>query len=243
MATPKWTEERTNLLVSLAGSVSPVTTETVETAAVDLETSTRSVASKLRKMGFEVQSAAQAHSSKYTPEQEEAIRTFVTDASGDYTYAQIGEAFGVSAKSIQGKILSMELTSHVKPTPKAEVVRSFTDADEVKFVKMANDNASIEDIAAALGRELPSVRGKALSLLRSGDIASIPKQSVSTAKAKVDPFEELGDISVMTVEAIAEALGKSTRGVKTMLTRRELVASDYDGAAKATKAASKTEAE
>jgi len=40
----------------------------------------------------------------------------------------------------------------------------------------------------------------------------------------------------MTVEAIAEAIGKTARGVKTMLTRRGLTASDYDGAAKAAKA-------
>ena len=41
----------------------------------------------------------------------------------------------------------------------------------------------------------------------------------------------------MTVEAIAETIGKTARGVKTMLTRRGLVASDYDGAAKKEKAA------
>ena len=37
-------------------------------------------------------------------------------------------------------------------------------------------------------------------------------------------------------EAIAEEIGKTTRGVKTMLTRRGLTAADYDGAAKAAKA-------
>ena len=31
----------------------------------------------------------------------------------------------------------------------------------------------------------------------------------------------------MTVEEIAEAIGKTARGVKTMLTRRGLVAKDY----------------
>ena len=49
---------------------------------------------------------------------------------------------------------------------------------------------------------------------------------------------DLGDISEMTVDSIAEAIGKTARGVKTMLTRRGLVASDYDGAAKKDKAAS-----
>ncbi len=48
----------------------------------------------------------------------------------------------------------------------------------------------------------------------------------------------MADLSVgdMTVEAIAEAIGKTARGVKTMLTRRGLTASDYDGAAKKEKA-------
>ena len=50
-------------------------------------------------------------------------------------------------------------------------------------------------------------------------------------------MSDLGDISGMTVEAIAEAIGKTARGVKTMLTRRGLSAADYDGAAKAAKAA------
>jgi len=42
----------------------------------------------------------------------------------------------------------------------------------------------------------------------------------------------------MTVDAIAESIGKTARGVKTMLTRRGLTASDYDGAAKSAKASS-----
>ena len=41
----------------------------------------------------------------------------------------------------------------------------------------------------------------------------------------------------LNLKAIAEAIGKTARGVKTMLTRRGLSAADYDGAAKAAKAA------
>jgi hypothetical protein len=36
----------------------------------------------------------------------------------------------------------------------------------------------------------------------------------------------------MTVESIADTIGKTVRGVKTMLTRRGLQSSDYNGAAK-----------
>ena len=41
--------------------------------------------------------------------------------------------------------------------------------------------------------------------------------------------------TIQRVEAIAENIGKTARGVKTMLTRRGLTAADYDGAAKAAK--------
>ena len=52
-----------------------------------------------------------------------------------------------------------------------------------------------------------------------------------------DSFEALGDVSGLTVAEIAEKTGKTERGVKTMLTRRAVTAKDYDGAAKAKKAA------
>jgi len=100
---------------------------------------------------------------------------------------------------------------------------------------MVNDGAFVEAIAEAMGRSVNSVRGKALSLLRSGDIQAIPRQENTKGASNVDPLADL-DVSGMTVEAIAEAIGKTARGVKTMLTRRGLTASDYDGAAKAAKA-------
>jgi len=240
MALPKWTDERTAQLTSMVGDESPVSQETVAEAADRLDTSTRSVSSKLRKMGYDVELASTRASKSFSPEQEATLSAFVSDNSGEYTYAQIAEHFeggAFSAKSIQGKILSMELTAHVKPTPKVETVKSYTDAEEATFVKMVNDGAFVEQIADALNRTVNSIRGKALSLLRSGDIDAIPRQETTKGSSRVDPLEELGDISAMTVEAIAETIGKTARGVKTMLTRRGLVASDYDGAAKKEKAA------
>ena len=76
---------------------------------------------------------------------------------------------------------------------------------------------------------------KLLACLRSGDINAIPKQEVTKGASKEDPLADLS-VGDMTVEAIAEAIGKTARGVKTMLTRRGLTASDYDGAAKKEKA-------
>lgn len=243
-ALPKWTDERTATLTNLVGSESPVSAATVAKAAEVLETSTRSVASKLRKLDYEVASVATVSVKAYSPVQEEALRAFVTAKSGEYTYAQIANAFeggAFSAKSIQGKILSMDLTAHVKATPKVEVAKTYTDEEEATFVEMAAAGAFIEAIAAKLGKEVNSVRGKALSLLRAERITSIPKLEKSTAVSKTDALEALGDVSGMTVEAIATAIEKTPRGVKTMLTKRGIKVADYDGAAKKEKAAASAE--
>jgi hypothetical protein len=239
MALPKWTDERTAQLTSFIGDESPVSQASVAEAADQLETSTRSVSSKLRKMGYEVELAANAGGKSFSEDQAATLSAFVEDNSGQYTYAQIAELFedgAYTAKSIQGKILSMELTGHVKPAPKVEAVRTYSDSEEATFVQMVNDGAFVEAIADALGRTVNSVRGKALSLLRSGQIAAIPKQEHTKGTDKADPLADI-DVAGMTVEAIAETIGKTARGVKTMLTRRGLSAADYDGAAKAAKAA------
>ena len=239
MALPKWTDERTQQLVDFVGNESPVSQAMVADAADELETSVRSVSSKLRKMGYDVELASANASKSFSDEQEATLSNFVTDNSGVYTYAEIASNFeggAFSAKSIQGKILSMELTEHVKPAPKVESVRTYTPEEEATFVSMVNDGAFVEAIAEALGRSVNSVRGKALSLLRSGDIGAIPRQEFTLSSSKEDPLAGLGDVSSMTVETIADAIGKTARGVKTMLTRRGLCAADYDGASKKEKA-------
>ena len=239
MALPKWTDERTAELTSFVGTESPVSQETVAEAADRLETSTRSVSSKLRKMGFEVELASARASKSFSESQEATLVSFLESNSGEYTYAQIADHFeggAFSAKQLQGKILSMELTDHVKPAPKVESVKTYSADEEATFISMVNDGAFVEAIAEALGRSVNSVRGKALSLLRSGDINAIPRQETTKGTSKADPFEDIADIASMTVEQIAETIGKTARGVKTMLTRRGLVAADYDGAAKKEKA-------
>ena len=234
MALPKWTDERTQQLTDFVGSESPISQSTVASAADELETSTRSVSSKLRKMGFDVELASASASKSFSDEQEATLQAFVTDNSGSYTYAEIASNFdggSFSAKSIQGKILSMELTSHVKPAPKVETVRTYTPEEEGTFVSMVNDGSFVEEIADALGKSVNSIRGKALSLLRSGEINAIPKQKETKGSSKADVLADV-DVASHTVEEIADQIGKIVRGVKTMLTRRGLQCSDYNGAAK-----------
>jgi hypothetical protein len=235
MALPKWTDERTAELQAFVGNEAPITQDTVAEAADRLETSTRSISSKLRKLGYDVELAAARAGRSFSPEQEATLAEFVTSNSGEYTYAQIAEHFeggAFSSKSIQGKILSMELTDHVKPAPKVEAIRTYTEAEEATFIKMVKAGNFVEEIAEKLNRNVNSIRGKALSLLRAGAIEAIPRQEHTKGAAKEDPLADLGDIAKMTVEEIAEAIGKTARGVKTMLTRRGLAASDYDGVSK-----------
>jgi len=229
---PKWNDERAETLTNMVGDESPVSQDTVAECATELETTTRSISSKLRKMGYEVETVSQAHKKTFSQEQEDELRTFIEDNEGTYTYAEIaahvlGDAS--KARSVQGKMLSMDMTSYAKPSPKAEVTKVYSEEQEATFEKMANEGAYLEDIAAALGKELNSVRGKALSMLRSHGI-EMPKQKESHSKVGPDPIEALEDISSMTVEEIAEAIDKTVRGVKVILTSRGIDAADYKGA-------------
>lgn len=233
---PKWNEERTNKLIAAVGDETPVTRSTVDEVAKELETSTRSISSKLRKLGFEVEPATAAPKA-FSDEVTAALKDFVLSNSGQYTYAEIAANFpgGYTPKAIQGKILSMELTSNVKETPKAVTPKTYTDEEEALVLRLIREGKFVEEIADAVGKNVQSVRGKALSLQRAGVIESMPKQRDVKGPA-VDPIAALGDVSELTVEEIAEKIGKTPRGVKTMLTHRRLRVADYDGAAKAEKA-------
>jgi hypothetical protein len=183
-----WNEEREAQLLAAVGNERPVAQETVAKAAEELDVSTRSASAKLRKMGVEVEKVG-PRARKYSEEEEVALENFLNDNAGKYTYAEIAQAFAggkFTAKQIQGKVLSMELTDAVKPTPKPETKKTYTDEEEAVFVKLANGGAFLEDIA-----------------------------------------EALGDISGMTVDEIAEATGKTARGIRTIITRRGLECADY----------------
>jgi hypothetical protein len=243
--TKKWNDETVATLLTLVGSASPVSASTVEQAATTLGFSVRSVASKLRQLDLEVASLAKEKVSTFTAEETVALTEFVTANQGNLTYKEIAETFPgeFSAKQIQGKLLALELTSMVKPTEKVEVARTYTPAEEATFISMAKAGKFIEEIAVVLGKTVPSVRGKALSLTRNGAIDKIPAQKESHAKDAVDAVAALGAaITGMTVEAIAKAVDKTERGIRTLLTRRGITVADYDGASKKAKAEAKAAA-
>jgi hypothetical protein len=241
----KWNDEAVATLMGIVGNESPVSAATVLKASDALDVSTRSVASKLRQMDIEVASLAKEKTSTFTQEEGDSLAAFVNANAGKFTYKEIAEQFPgeFSPKQIQGKLLALEMTDKVKPTEKVEVARSYSEAEEATFIKMANAGKFIEEIAVALGKEVPSVRGKALSLTRNGQINEIPKQKESHAKDVVDAVAALGEaVKTMTVAAIAVAVDKTERGVRTLLTRRGIKVADYDGAAKKAKAQAKADA-
>jgi len=239
----KWSDETVAQLLSIAGTANPVSVSLVEQAAEALGVTVRSVASKLRQLDREVASMAKEKVSAFTPEQGEALQAFVGRNAGEMTYKDIAENFQggtFSAKQIQGKLLALELTGSVKPAEKVEAARTYSEAEETTFIKMAQAGKFIEEIAVTLGKSIPSVRGKALSLTRKNQIDKIPAQKDSHAKNTVDPVVALGAaIATMTVAEIALAVDKTERGLKTLLTRRGIAVKDYDGAAKKAKAEAK----
>lgn len=239
-----WNEDRVNELTAAIDAAEEVTVDAVASLAERLETTTRSIGAKLRSLGYRVQKASDARVSAWSEDATDELRAFVERNVGKYTYAEIAASFRngeFTTKEVQGKILSLELTNAVKKTEKPASAKVYSDEEEATLISMANKGASLEDIAAALGKELNSVRGKALSISRSIEGFTIPKQAKSYAKdPEVDPYDALGaSISGLTVEEIAEKTGKTVRGVKTALTRRGISAANYDGAKKAAKNAEK----
>ena len=226
-----WTKEREVTLLEAVGVERPVSQGTAATAAEVLEVSTRSVSAKLRKMGVEVEKAG-PRARKFSDEQEAALVSFLDNNTGAFTYAEIASQFSdgeFSSKQIQGKVLSLELTDAVKATPKKESVKTYSDEEEATFVAMATAGKFLEEIAEALNKTLPSVRGKALSLNRTQGL-DIPKQRESHANTKVDVIADLiesGKIADLSVNEIAELSGKTPRGVRTIITRRDSACADY----------------
>ena len=230
-----WNEDKEKELLAAVGKARPVSQATVATAAEALEVSTRSVSAKLRKMGHEVDKVG-PRGKVFSDEEEAALVKFLNGNVGKFTYAEIAEKFAsgkFSSKQVQGKILSLELTDAVKPTPKKESVKTYSDAEEIVFVKMAKAGKFLEEIAEALNKSLASVRGKALSLTRTKTLDGIPTQRETHAANKVDPIDALGDLSEMTVAEIAEKTGKTVRGIKTIITRRGKACKDYKAKVKA----------
>lgn len=216
----EYTEEMVDRMHEAVGS--GITEETIESLMSEFDFPRRSVTAKLRKLGYDVPKKPGA-APVFSAEQTEALAQFLQDNSGEMTAEEIAAAFGdgsFTARQINGKALSLEMTNHIKPAEKKVTPRTYTDAEEAKIVNMVEAGKYLEEIADAMGRPVNSIRGKLLSMGLKA-----PQRDKKGAKA--DPYEGIEDMLDQTVEQIAAQFDKTVRGVKTVLTRRGLSCADY----------------
>ena len=125
-----------------------------------------------------------------------------------------------TARQINGKALSLEMTQHIKPAEKKVAPKSYTAEEEALIRQLVGNGAHLEDIAAKLNKPVNSVRGKLLSM----ELKAPQRDKKAT---KTDPYEGIEEMADKTVAEIAAHFGKTERGVRTVLTRRKMACADY----------------
>ena len=203
-------------------AASGVTEDIIESLVDEFEFPRRSVTAKLRKLGYDVPKKPGA-APVFSADETEALAKFLEDNSGVHTADEIAATFADSkftSRQINGKALSLEMTSHIKPAEKKVTPKSYTAEEEGQISSMVEDGAFLEDIADAVGKTVNSVRGKLLSM----GLRAVQRDKKTS---KSDPYEGIEDMLEQTVEEIADHFDKTVRGVKTVLTRRGLACADY----------------
>lgn len=199
-----------------------VTEDIIESLCDEFEFPRRSVTAKLRKLGYDVPKKPGA-APVFTADETDALAAYLEASSGSKTAEDIAADFmdgKFTARQINGKALSLEMTSHIKPAEKKVTPKTYSVEEEGKIAAMVEDGAFLEDIADAVGKTANSVRGKLLSM-------GLKAEQKEKKGAKADPYEGIEDMLDQTVEQIAENFDKTVRGVKTVLTRRRLSCADY----------------
>lgn len=221
MAKFEYTEEMVARMESVCAN--GVTEEIVEQLCAEFEFPRRSVTAKLRKQGFDVPHKPKA-APTFTEAETEELREFLEANEGTHTAEEIAEQIAggkFTARQINGKALSLELTGAIKPADKKVAPRTYTAAEEARIAELVEGGAFIEDIAAELDKTVPQIRGKLLSMKLTA-----PQRDKKAAKT--DAYEGIEEMAAnSTVAELAAHFDKSERGVKTVLSRRKLSAKDY----------------
>ena len=215
-----YTDEMVARMESAASS--EVNEALIQELCDEFEFPRRSVTAKLRKLGFEVPKKPGA-APVFSAEETEALSSFLSDNSGVHTAEEIAETFAdgqFTARQINGKALSLEMTQHIKPAEKKVTPKTYTADEESIISSMVEGESYLEEIAEAVGKTVASVRGKLLSMGLKA-----PQRDKKASKS--DPYEGIDGLTDQTVEQLADHFGKTVRGVKTVLTRRGLSAADY----------------
>ena len=216
----EYTEDMVTRMHDVAGS--GVTEEIIESLMGEFDFPRRSVTAKLRKLGYDVPKKPGA-APVFSADETDDLASFLESNSGNLTAEEISQQFAggkFTARQINGKALSLEMTGHVKPAEKKVTPRTYSEEEESKISDMVEGGSYLEEIADAMGRSVNSIRGKLLSMGLKA-----PQRDKKDSKA--DPYAGIEDMLDQTVEEIAEAFDKTVRGVKTVLTRRGLACADY----------------
>ena len=216
----EYTEDMVTRMHDVAGS--GVTEEIIESLMEEFDFPRRSVTAKLRKLGYDVPKKPGA-APVFSADETDELASFLESNSGNLTAEEISQQFAggkFTARQINGKALSLEMTGHVKPAEKKVTPRTYSEEEESKISDMVEGGSYLEEIADAMNRSVNSIRGKLLSMGLKA-----PQRDKKDSKA--DPYAGIEDMLDQTVEEIAEAFDKTVRGVKTVLTRRGLACADY----------------
>lgn len=198
---------------------------TIESLMAEFDFPRRSVTAKLRKLGYDVPKKP-GEAPKFSADESAELTAYLNDNEGEFTAEEIAAHFSeewnreITARQINGKVLSLELTGAVKPAEKKVAPRTYTEAEEAKITSMVSAGKFLEEIAEAVGRELSSVRGKLLSM----GLKAVQRDKKAT---KTDAFAGIEEMLDKKVEELAAHFDKTVRGVKTVLTRRGLSCADY----------------
>jgi len=232
----KWSEERVSELVN---KVDPqvqdgvVPYSVIASVATEMEVDPRGVGAKLRGMGYATQKKSDINTKSFSEEDKEEIVTFLEENPGQYTYAEIAAAVLGGEKTtsqIRGKILSLKMTDKVKPSDKKVYQSSFTDDQQEQLIDLVNQGLYIEEISEKLGLTQNQIRGKCLSLRNKEYISAIPpkRDKAAPTSKKGGMFAGLEEeLSSLTLEELAERVGKVQQVVKSSLTRAGLSCADY----------------
>lgn len=216
----EYTEDMVNHMHE--ASANGITEEIIESLMSEFEFPRRSVTAKLRKLGYDVPKKP-GNAPVFSADETEALAEFLQNNSGDMTAEDIAGTFAdgkFTARQINGKALSLEMTNHIKPADKKVTPRTYTEAEEEQIASLVEAGKYLEEIADAMGRPVNSIRGKLLSM-------SLKAPQRDKKGAKSDPYAGIEDMLDQTVEQLAEQFDKTVRGVKTVLTRRGLSCADY----------------
>jgi predicted transcriptional regulator len=184
--------------------------------------SERSLASKMRHMGFKIEKKAGKVTAKSYTEAEEAKIRELAMKEGVWM-EDIADALGRDTKSIGGKLISMGIYGIKKKNKKVnDTPKMFSAEDEATILEMidANKVVYIEDLADALGKSVKQVRGK----LAGMRIKGVKTRNKKAPKAKIYTDEVIAEIKEelskgKSLEDIAKARGLNERGMLVTLTR------------------------